>query len=292
MMTAYEFSGSRESSRERRVGRNAPRGSSILELIIVILVIAFLISLLLPAVETREAPRRTQCVNNLKQLALGCLNYESANRHFPTNGWGSNWLGDPNRGVGITQPGGWLCNILPYIEETALYNLQKGKTGAEQAAAATKMAQTPLFQLYCPSRRPVQVFPFTHKPMVNGGAAFFYTTGLFCDAAGKSLAWVAKSDYAGNGGQRTGRPKRCPATPCAMPAGRSVQRSRRLPIPMTLRYGPERQQADQRRARPLEAHAATRDRQVRRRGRWDLLSVQRGQAGRHQRRRVQHVSVR
>ncbi len=203
MMPGHEFSGVGKSRRAQRARRVVLCGFSILELIIALVILAFLIALLLPAVEAaREPARRAQCVNNLKQLALGCLNYESANKTFPTNGWGSDWLGDPNRKVGITQPGGWLFNILPYAEESPLYKLQEGKTGAELAAAATEMAKTPLPQLHCPSRRAVQTYPYTHKPMANGGAASFYTTGLFCDAAGTSLVAVAKSDYAGNGGQR------------------------------------------------------------------------------------------
>jgi prepilin-type processing-associated H-X9-DG protein len=53
----------------------------------------------------------------------------------------------------------------------------------------------------CPSRRQAKPYPFTHKPTANDGKTSFYTSGLFCDASGKSLLAVAKTDYAGNGGQ-------------------------------------------------------------------------------------------
>ena len=130
-----------------------------MELLVVIAIIGILISLLLPAVQAaREAARRAQCVNNLKQLSLGCLNHESAVKAFPTGGWACCFLGHPDLGVGPSQPASWMFNILPYIEESTLYKVQQGLTGSALQTAAKTLASTPLNAYYCPSRRPVQTY--------------------------------------------------------------------------------------------------------------------------------------
>ena len=82
------------------------RGFTLIELLVVIAIIAVLIALLLPAV---QAARRSQCVNNLKQLGLGVMNYESSNGSFPPGERGCCW-------------GNWMVSILPFIEQPALFN--------------------------------------------------------------------------------------------------------------------------------------------------------------------------
>jgi prepilin-type N-terminal cleavage/methylation domain-containing protein/prepilin-type processing-associated H-X9-DG protein len=199
--------------------RSSPseRGFTLVELLVVIAIIGSLIVLLLPAVQAaREAARRTQCTNNLKQLASGCLNHESAVKTFPSAGWCVMTMGHPDAGVGMAQPGGWLFNIMPYIEETTLYKKQQGLTGAALQAAAISVAQTPLSFLYCPSRRPVQLYPqsttITSFGSSLSNAAFTVAVGsaqnvLVYDASSTTtsgsiatgMTSTARCDYAGNG---------------------------------------------------------------------------------------------
>ena len=99
------------------------RGFTLVELLVVITIIANLVALLLPAVQAaREAARRLQCTNNLKQIGIACLNHDALQGHLPTGGWPGGWVGDPDRGFDQRQPGSWLYNILPYMEMSGLHN--------------------------------------------------------------------------------------------------------------------------------------------------------------------------
>ncbi|MBU4273263.1 MAG: DUF1559 domain-containing protein [Planctomycetes bacterium] len=134
-----------------------------------ITIIGILIALLLPAVQAaREAARQVQCKNNLKQLALGCLQHEEQHKFLPTGGWGYDWVGDPDRAVGWRQPGGWPFSILPYTEQEALHKLGAGATFQEKRNVYFPRREEAIMVIHCcPSRRPPAIYPQWPHPYYN-----------------------------------------------------------------------------------------------------------------------------
>jgi prepilin-type N-terminal cleavage/methylation domain-containing protein len=162
---------------------------TLVELLVVIAIIGILVALLLPAVQSaREAARRLQCSNHLKQMGLGAHNHLTAFGYFPAGGWGWGYVGDPDRPTDWRQPGGWMYNLLPYCEQQALHDMPKGITDSTQRlAASTEMAMQPLGMYHCPSRRPAKLYPHiitASQDPINAN----------------KLTQVARSDYAGAGG--------------------------------------------------------------------------------------------
>jgi prepilin-type N-terminal cleavage/methylation domain-containing protein len=174
-----------------------PFGFTLVELLVVIAIIGVLVALLLPAVQAaREAARRQQCSNNLKQIALAAQNHHDTNKHFPTGGWGYFWVGDADRGYDRDQPGGWAYNVLPYMEQKALHDLagdgSRDTMSTSQKDGARSVIQKPVDTFRCPSRRIQLVYP---KPWDGNFYAYNASNGDGAVVAGRS-------DYAASCGDQ------------------------------------------------------------------------------------------
>lgn len=172
------------SEKRRNYLARRHHGFTLVELLVVIAIIGILVALLLPAVQAaREAARRTQCQNNLKQIGLAFHNHENTLGFLPSGGWGYRWTGDPDM-EGAGQPGGWAFSILPYLEEANVYVVGQGMGRRKPAALQEQKGQAiPVF--YCPSRR---------APVPS------YGPEVSINSENPPGDLVAKTDYAANGG--------------------------------------------------------------------------------------------
>jgi prepilin-type N-terminal cleavage/methylation domain-containing protein/prepilin-type processing-associated H-X9-DG protein len=126
---------------------------TIVELLVVIAIIGILVALLIPAVQyAREAARRTQCINNLKQVGLAAIQHESEHKYYAT------------RVDAVTlQEGTWITAIMPFMEESTLHDewaqTVKLVNGPQPAQLLFQVITKPVATLYCPTRRPVAAYP-------------------------------------------------------------------------------------------------------------------------------------
>jgi prepilin-type N-terminal cleavage/methylation domain-containing protein/prepilin-type processing-associated H-X9-DG protein len=157
-------------------------GFTLIELLVVIAIVAVLLGLFLPAVQkVREAANRICCQNHLKQIGLAALNHESTYGFFPGGGWGSLWIGEPDRVNGKVQPGGWIYQLLAFMDQGALRNQGAGLPRDQQLLLNSKLAGTPLALMNCPSRR-------SGAPLPHDTILTYYNCG--------PADWYAVSDYA------------------------------------------------------------------------------------------------
>ncbi len=184
------------------------RGFTLIELLVVIAIIAVLIALLLPAVQqAREAARRSQCKNNLKQLGLAMFNYEETHKCFP-----------PNQGLlgtavwDVNGKGTHLVQLLPFIDSAPLYN------NINFAAAGPPYTTVlPSGSLLRSTTLPVLMCPSDTRPALNGDSALTNYAGSIGtawqqSANGCNIATIVGSgdtngdgeDWYGNGGTNFG----------------------------------------------------------------------------------------
>lgn len=177
-------------------------GFTLVELLVVIAIIGVLVALLLPAVQAaREAARRTQCVNNVKQMMLGMQNHESAKKAFPSGGvspWPriEDFLTDSKQGVVNSNTTGtplgpdrqglsWAYQILPYLEGGGLFNLK--------TTAAIESATVPMY--HCPSRRAPTRYLGVGATLMDYAAAVPFRTAGEMGAATYAAALKPQNDW-------------------------------------------------------------------------------------------------
>ena len=153
------------------VVRNRARGFTLIELMVVTAIIAVLIALLLPAVQAvREAARRIQCVNHLKQIGLALHNYESTYGAFPPS------LVLAGSANATTWNGGWsvLARLLPYMEHNPMYDAANFSINKEMPENST-VIRVSLRSFLCPNE--INTLPATHDYGQSGISSYAASSG-------------------------------------------------------------------------------------------------------------------
>jgi prepilin-type N-terminal cleavage/methylation domain-containing protein/prepilin-type processing-associated H-X9-DG protein len=153
------------------------RAFTLVELLVVIAIIGVLIALLLPAVQAaREAARRSQCQNHLKQMGLAVQNYNSARGEYPTGGT-EPWHDQGGTDSRFSKGYGWMVQILSYVENENLRNISKGY-GLGDRQRDLDVRKTPVPMYFCPSRRSaiVRIAPLSAENCSQGCALNDYAS--------------------------------------------------------------------------------------------------------------------
>lgn len=142
---------------------SARPGFTLVELLVVIAIIGILVALLLPAIQAaREAARRTECTNNIRQIGISLMNYESAKKKFP-NGATQRYGSDTKTGQpfsGDPTMFSWVSSMMPYLEEASLYSQVDWTLplGIRNALSPPDRSHHIKFQTYrCPSDEPADI---------------------------------------------------------------------------------------------------------------------------------------
>ena len=166
------------------VQRRQRRGFTLVELLVVIAIIGILVGLLMPAINgARERGRYITCTNNVRQLAMACVNFETKYQYLPGGGYAWGWTGDPKYGSGATQPGGWLYQILPFVDLVDLHDANPSTA----LSNGSLPCQIPVGVFNCPTRRKLQAWPFPNSTN-------------FINLSVSKPATIGRADYAANSG--------------------------------------------------------------------------------------------
>lgn len=166
---------------------------TLLEVLVVLSIVAMLGALSLNGVQAaRESARQLHCLNNLRQIGLATNQFEAARGHYPTGGWGWSWVADSETHPKYGQPGGWIYQLLPYLEASSIHDLPN--VGGDRTAVEAKIHEllaTPCVTFHCPSRGNQKVIPFNSEriPKIAN--------------LREPPKTVALTDYVGNSGTQT-----------------------------------------------------------------------------------------